>query len=56
MTEDASVYESSTKASESLDRYQKGFKPLHSSQKILMYFSVSLMHWCRCDTLVDSLQ
>lgn len=30
-----------SKAKDSLDKFQRGFKPLHSTQKTLMYFSVS---------------
>jgi len=37
-TDDASIADTS-RASETLDKFQKGFKPLHASQKILMYFS-----------------
>jgi len=42
VTEDSSVRDPA-KAADSLDKYQKGFKPLHSAQKILMYFSVRNM-------------
>ncbi|KAJ3505889.1 hypothetical protein NLJ89_g7177 [Agrocybe chaxingu] len=41
-SEEASVAGSNvvvTGATESLDRFQRGFKPLHNSQRILMYFS-----------------
>jgi eukaryotic translation initiation factor 2C len=38
IAEDSSIHDP-VKAADSLDKFQKGFKPLHSAQKILMYFS-----------------
>jgi len=39
MAEESSIHDP-VKAADSLDKFQRGFKPLHSAQKILMYFSV----------------
>lgn len=38
ITEESSIHDPA-KAADSLDKFQRGFKPLHNAQKILMYFS-----------------
>jgi eukaryotic translation initiation factor 2C len=38
ITDDSTIVDPA-KAADSLDKFQRGFKPLHAAQKILMYFS-----------------